>query len=342
MVAPRHRVGRKPGSARGEGRGRLLFEAFEARLLCSAVPSVVGCYVYYGGTPRWGDVAASDKAALLAGQTASFANVTSYDRGINEIVLDVANATSYGPGDFTARMGQTGNPDAWPNAAPPTSVTSVAGAGVNGSTRVYVRWEDGVLRNTWVQVTFTPALETFYVGNLVGETGDWDVAADDETAVRSNYSSFLTPIGATNAYDFNRDGKVDPIDELISRAAWGNTLTQWTAPDHSSSNPAAAPTSISVVGRYVYYGQTPYYGDAWASDKSVLLPAETASYANVTNYVEGINEIVLDVTGGTGNFSASDFLFRTGYASSTSYWGLAPAPTSVTTVIGGGVGGVTG
>jgi hypothetical protein len=337
-MARRARANRRCRPARRKGRVGLYMEALEARLLLSAVPSVVGRYVYYGSTPRWGDVAAGNKSVLLPGETASFSNITTYTCGINEVVLDVANAAAYGPGDFTARVGRSGDPNAWPQAAPPQNVTCLAGAGVGGSTRVFVRWADGTLCDTWVQVTFTPALDTFYVGNLTGATNGLTVTASDEEAVRENFSSFLTPITPANAYDFNRDGKVDTIDELITRAAAGHALPEFGAPDNSSSNPAG-PAAVSVAGRYVYYGQTPRQGDFWASDKTVLLPSQTATFANVTSYVEGINELVLDVVNGTGSYSGSDFVFRVGQLETTQDWALAPLPTSVTTVAGGGAGG---
>ena len=134
--------------------------------------TVVGRYLAYGGSPAYGDVIAPDKTALLPGQTASFANVTSYSDGINEIVVDVNNAAS----SYTRRRlhlprGLVGDPSTWAAAPAPTSVSSVAGAGVNGSTRIIISWANGAIMNEWLQVTLNAAGDTFYFGSLVGDTG---------------------------------------------------------------------------------------------------------------------------------------------------------------------------
>lgn len=202
-----------------------------ASTAAGASPTVAGHYIYYGGTAYFGDVLASDKSVLLPTATATAANVTSFAGGINEIVLDVANAAAtYAASDFTFRVGTTGDPYSWGNAPAPTSITVSAGAGVGGSSRVYVRWSDGAIANQWLQVIFAPAADTFYVGNLVGSTDSFQVTAATETAARSNTTSFLAPASITNTYDFNRDGRVDATDQLIARAANGAALPVLSAP----------------------------------------------------------------------------------------------------------------
>src|SRR5205085_11330617 len=58
---------------------------------------------------------APDKVALLPGGTATFANYTSYYRGINGIMVDVAGlAGTPTAGDFTFRIGNDDSPGAWP------------------------------------------------------------------------------------------------------------------------------------------------------------------------------------------------------------------------------------
>src|SRR5207237_6874069 len=68
---------------------------------------------------------ATDKQALLPGQTATFANYTSYDKGINGILIDVSNLP---PGtltaaDFAFKIGNDNNPAGWANASAPASIT---------------------------------------------------------------------------------------------------------------------------------------------------------------------------------------------------------------------------
>jgi hypothetical protein len=79
-------------------------------------------------------------------------------------------------------------------------------------------------------VNFTPLGDTFYVGNLVGDTDNLRVNAADEAGARNNCTTMLAPATAANLYDFNRDGKVDAIDQLVARAAAGDALPALTAP----------------------------------------------------------------------------------------------------------------
>ena len=83
-------------------------EPLEARVLMS---SVAGRMVFYNHSAFDGDdvnanaqdvgAIATDKAALLPGQTAGFANYTSYNRGINGVAIDIAaGAGAAAPGDL--------------------------------------------------------------------------------------------------------------------------------------------------------------------------------------------------------------------------------------------------
>ena len=133
-----------------------------------------------------------------------------------------------GEEDFDFRVGTEGAPGAWAPAPPPVSITVRPGAGTGGSDRVTVIWEDGAIRNEWLQVTLKADTATgitspdvFYFGNAVGESGnstaDAIVNASDELAARTDLHNFLNPAAVTNAHDFNRDGRVDATDEIIAR-----------------------------------------------------------------------------------------------------------------------------
>ena len=60
---------------------------------------------------------ATDKHALLPGETASFANYSSYDRGINGIMIDIpalaGRAQPLGVDDFEFRVGNSNDPSNW-------------------------------------------------------------------------------------------------------------------------------------------------------------------------------------------------------------------------------------
>jgi hypothetical protein len=93
---------------------------------------------------------ASDKTVLLPGQTATFANYTSYDKGVNGLMVDVLDLRGTPTvDDFLFRMGNDNRPygadlstpaDDWPWAPTPASITVRPGAGVAGSDRVTLVW----------------------------------------------------------------------------------------------------------------------------------------------------------------------------------------------------------
>lgn len=201
---------------------------------------------------------ATDKQALQAGQTSSAANISSYSRGINGIMVDLSNAAgTLTAADFDFKTGNDNNPSGWAEAPAPLSVSSRAGPG--GSTRVEIIWADNAIQNTWLQVTVKAdavtalaSADVFYFGSLVGESMDSAAPASvtqaDETAARSDPHSFLNPATVTNLHDYNRDGKVDVADQIIARNNAGATLAQ-LAPAAAAVSPArrraaklAAPT----------------------------------------------------------------------------------------------------
>jgi hypothetical protein len=177
---------------------------------------------------------APDKAPLLPGQTASFANYTSYSRGINALVVDVAHLAGVpGLADFEFRVGNNNAPGSWAPAPPPTSISVRPGAGAAGSDRLTLLWPDGAIRRQWLQVTLLPtaasglaAADVFYFGNAVGETGNSPlqalVNAADEIGTRINPRSLANPAPIDFRFDFNRDGLVNATDQLTART---NTTT---------------------------------------------------------------------------------------------------------------------
>jgi len=204
---------------------------------------------------NWGDdfAIAADKAALLPGQTATFDNVTSYSRGINGVMVDVlglpTSTDSITADAFDLKTGITGDPASWADAPAPASVTIRRGAGVDGSDRVTLTWDDGAIRNTWLRVAIPAGGavnlsndEVFYFGNLAGETGDGAgmpaVTAADLGRTLARKSSD----GATQRYDFNRDGDIDAVDALVVRSNLHRALPLITPPA-----PGSAPASAAVM-----------------------------------------------------------------------------------------------
>jgi len=172
-----------------------------------------------------------DKTALLPGETAAFANYTSYSRGINGVMIDVDNLPDTAvllAGDFEFRVGNSDTPDTWAEAPLPTSITVREGSGYAGSDRVTITWSDGAIENQWLQVkvldtanTGLPLPDVFYFGNTVGESGDSldnaKVNAADVLLARNNPRNLLNPAPIAFRCDFNRDRRVNATDMLIAR-----------------------------------------------------------------------------------------------------------------------------
>ena len=206
------------------------------------------------------------KTALLPGEVATFENYTSYSRGINGIMVDLANTVDVSlisASDFTFMVSTDGID--WTNAPPPTSVTTLPVV-VDGKNldRVTIIWDDNEIENKWLEVTIAANSATtgltspdvFYFGNAIGETGNNDginatVDVTDLIAMRQNAS----PIGAaesiTNLYDFNRDARVDLFDLIIVRdhmSTLAGELSLIPSPSLSPPGPLidAAPSSLAV------------------------------------------------------------------------------------------------
>jgi uncharacterized protein YdeI (BOF family) len=214
-------------------------------------PTVVSRFLFYNHSAWDGynpaasaadDTAiATDKQALCSGR-ASFANYSSYSRGINGIMVDIAglpasnlSATdSAASSDFEFRVGSGSDPDRWQSSfdaidpAPlPSSVTVREGAGRDGADRVTLIWADHAIQDTWLQVRILANARTrlaeddlFYFGNVIGDCGNDPASAAvdeaDELAARTHRTGFAAAL-ITNPYDFNRDRQVNIADALLAR-----------------------------------------------------------------------------------------------------------------------------
>ena len=216
---------------------------------------------------------ATDKTALLPGQMATFANYTSYSRGINGIMLDIAGGHgAISAADFTFKVGNDNSPDTWSNAPAPLELIVRAGAGVGGADRVEITWADGDIKNQWLQVhlaandhTGLAHGDTFYFGNAIGETGnsttDAKVTRIDMLRTVSHFTHDdhrgHRPSNYDPTYDFNHDLTVNAKDLLIVLGQLGHfhrplklILAPAAAPE-APINSALAAASASIAGPQV-------------------------------------------------------------------------------------------
>ncbi len=201
------------------------------------------------------------KTALLPGGTATFQNYTSYSRGINGIMIDIAgvpDGVTVGADDLQLRVGNSNDPSAWAVGPTPSDITVRRGDGVYGSDRITLIWPDNAIGKQWLQVTVLATANTgltepdvFYYGNAIGESGnsptDAKVNVYEMLGARNNQRNFLDPAPIDFNFDFNRDARVNVIDLLIARnnqTHFLNTLKLITVPAGK-----AAGEQASAVGR---------------------------------------------------------------------------------------------
>jgi hypothetical protein len=191
-----------------------------------------------GGHADGGAIAIDKSALALDASQATFNNITSYDKGLNGISIDLLGVHgSISADDFTLRVGNNNSPADWATAPAPLSVTVYGKSGNSNSDRIELVWADGAIRNKWLEVTIAAnsntrlsSPETFYFGNAVGDTGYGDttnnalVNAADESGARNNWHP-LSDLPRNNIYDFNRDGRVNANDENIARLGATNWVT---------------------------------------------------------------------------------------------------------------------
>ena len=163
--------------------------------------------------------------------TATAANFTNYNGGINGVMFDLAHAgaaAAIDAADLGLAVGNSGDPSTWQSIAA-TTIDVREGGGRGGSDRVVLTWPDSPVRNTWLQVTVlssgsnTGLLEddVFYFGNTIGKTvdgvGSVLVNAADVITIRDNPRGEKNPVSIDHPYDVNRDKFVDAVDLILAR-----------------------------------------------------------------------------------------------------------------------------
>jgi len=107
-------------------------------------------------------------------------------------------------------------------------------------------------------------------------------------------------------------------------------VTDDGAPALSTIATTTVNVSSSVVGRFIYYRGSTF--DNAADSQAAIDPSKTplisgaSSRSNVSNYVRGLNGIIVDIAGAnTNSIGIADFQFFTGNVNSTSNWATLPS-----------------
>ena len=261
---------------------------------------VVARHVFYNNS-AWdagGDDDAAidpDKTPLLPGGVVTHENYTSFSRGINGIMVDIAGLNPEvmpDAGDFDIQVNAADDPDTWsPGPAPAVSIRSDVG----GYDRVTLIWADGEILNRWVKVTVLSDAgggslglvenDVFYLGNAIGDTdGDGAVGGDDYSTFRSEFGH-RGEIGSLAA-DFNGNGRVDLVDFAIIRGMYGNEVE---APDVQPAAPpaAAAPAAAPALEPNVDI----LAASAMSDDEDVAVGGDVlGTEAQMLSFVAGLSD----------------------------------------------------
>ena len=173
---------------------------------------------------------ALNKEVLLPGLKATVANISTYSRGINGVMVDIWNLPAVPTAaDIRVRVGNNSQPSTWATGPAPSSITVRKKAGVAGSDRVTLIWPEGSILQQWVEISVLPSARTglesadkFYLGSAPGDTGDQltavGVDSSDLFRVKANPRNALNPAAVTSTLDVNRDRQVDSLDQSLIRA----------------------------------------------------------------------------------------------------------------------------
>jgi hypothetical protein len=156
--------------------------------------------------------------------------------------------------------------------------------------------------------------------------------------------------GNATPWPASANGTGPSLTRILS-TAYGNDVINWQAgPVGGTPGAPNFPTTNStVVGRSLFYNHSAYDGndsaanaadDGAISNKTALLPGQSASSANYSGFAGGINGIMIDVASlPTGSVPTADsFSFKVGAAGDPGTWTDAPIPT-ISVRTGAGTGG---
>ncbi len=215
-------------------------------LQVNRIAAVTGSHLLYRDSAfqaNGGVAAALESSKLLSSAkeplSSSFANVSNYSRGINSVVLDIANVTTSNltATDFIFRLSPTQTsgvvtPRNWSSAPPPTAITVTPGS-ANTPARVQVDWQNNAIENNWLQVVVQPTSRTglshpavFYVGHAYGEingVAPYRTSVADLSMIQPAISTDLVDV--TDMRDLNKDRRVSVADATLLYPRIATTIT---------------------------------------------------------------------------------------------------------------------
>ncbi len=229
-----------------------------------------------------GNIAATDDAAIASDKTgytgtgtATFANLSSFNKGITGIMVDLQSGlgthTAITAGDISFKVSPTtfvtttyNQLSTWSAGPTPAAVSVRIGAGQGGSDRLEITFGTGVVKNEWLEVnvhsgghTGLSANDVFYFGSIIGDSGAADTVllaktdANDYNVPFNNIIGLTTPVW--NLADYTKDGKVDGSDastaigNIFSLHYLANPTGPFAPNGGGSAAPAASPAATPTA-----------------------------------------------------------------------------------------------
>ncbi len=231
-------------------------------------------------------------ASSTTAQTTTFANVSSYTRGINGAVLDVAGlaSTSLSAADFIFRVAPSGvsgvvNPSTWANAPTP-NVLSVAAGTSTTPARIQLEWADNQIQNTWLQIVVRANARTglinpavFYLGHAEAEVNGaapYRTSVADLVLIQPAISANF--VGISDPRDLDKDRLVSTTDLQFvqSRISAAVRLNNITVPAAGSTQEGSSGTGERSIGQRAP-GILPLVSSAGLPSVSLIQPSVTTT-----------------------------------------------------------------
>ena len=162
---------------------------------------------------------------------------------------------------------------------------------------------------------------------------------DRKTGVNGTYTALATLSAGATSYD----------DSTVVNGTSYYYVVKAVDPagvSVASNAISVTPPAPTVVAHSIFYNNSVWDGqngssnltdlNAIAPDKQALLPGQTATFQNYTNYSKGITGIIIDVANLVVLPRPDDFDFRVGNDNNPDDWQMAPTPYLINTYPGAG------
>ncbi len=227
------------------------------------------------------------------------------------------------------------------------TVATFSAAGSYGFT-VTIKDAANLTTTSTVNVTVNATPTTVSIGQPSSSALNWGGTQQFSATASDQFGNAISQQPIT--WSVTGAGNSISTGGLLTANAAAGTYTVTASAGGAQATQGVSVNAV-VSGRSIFYNHTAWDGNdvtANAQDdaaidttKSALLPGQTATGANFTDFFNGVNGVMVDVGGlpTAVDPTGADFVFTAGNSADSSTWTSAPAPVSVVVRRGAGVGG---